>query len=371
MHVRLILMLTALLAGLAAAAPRIPASAEEVLELLPPRRMPLPAPSASGPESQERSMANTLELLQLAQREGDPRYLGYAEARLNRLPATTETRLLRARLQQANHRFPEALVNLHEILHSDPANPEALLLQASIYQVRGEYVLAQQSCLHLQQFDTLMLSLACRAQVDGLSGHGDAALLQLQKLSALEDGLSSDQRTWISLALGDLAVRMGNQTVAGNAYRDVMQNSPDALAAYADWLLANDRPNEVVALLRDRTRHDGLLLRLTLAEQRLGLPLLATHRQELLARFSALAARGEHVHLREEALFTLHVLGDTERALVLARSNWRQQREPVDLLIYQQTARARKSIADLGLIEAWLRKSRLQDVRLTLEVGAR
>ncbi|MDO8267143.1 MAG: hypothetical protein Q7T32_04850 [Moraxellaceae bacterium] len=371
MRMCLVFLLAVMLPGVAAPTPRIPASAEEVLEVLPARRLPLPTVSASGPEDQARAIVDILALLQLAQREGDPRYLGHAEARLDRLSPTTETRVLRARLQQANHLFPQALVNLHQVLQSDPAHTEALLLQASIYQVRGEYELAQQSCQRVQQLETLLLALACRAQVDGLSGKAEQALAQLQKLSALDKGLSPDQRTWIHLALGDLALRMGRQQVAGAAYRKVMQNSPDALAAYADWLLANNRSADVVPLLRDHTRHDGLLLRLTLAEHRLGLPGAQAHIQELQSRFSALLARGETVHLREEALFTLHLLGNTSRALLLARKNWQQQREPADLLIYKMAATSRKSTADLALIRKWLQSSRLQDVRLVMASTAR
>lgn len=366
MRMRLIFLLAVMLPGMATPSPRIPASAEEVLEVLPARRLPLPTVSASAPENQARAITDIVALLQLAQREGDPRYLGYAEARLDRLSATTETRVLQARLQQANHRFPEALVNLHQVLQSDPAHTEALLLQASIYQVRGEYQLAQQSCQRIQQLEALLLALACRAQVDGLNGHAKPALTQLQKLSALDKGLSPDQRTWIHLALGDLALRMGRQEVAGNAYRKVMLNSVDALAAYADWLLANDRAADVISLLRDHSRHDGLLLRLTMAEHRLGLPGAQAHIQELQSRFAALLARGENSHLREEALFTLHLLGNTSRALLLARRNWQQQREPADLLIYKMAATSRKSTADLALIRKWLQSSRLQDVRLEM-----
>lgn len=366
MRMRLIFLLVVMLPGMAAPSPRIPASAEEVLEVLPARRLPLPTVSASAPENQARAITDILALLQLAQREGDPRYLGHAEARLDRLPPTTETRLLRARLQQANHRFPEALVNLHHVLQNDPAHTEALLLQASIYQVRGEYELARQSCQRAKQLEALQLALACRAQVDGLNGHTEPALTQLQKLTALDKGLSPDQRTWIHLALGDLAVRMGRQEVAGTAYRKVMLNSADALAAYADWLLTNDRSADVVLLLRDHTRHDGLLLRLTMAEHRLGLPGAKQHIQELQSRFSALQSRGENVHLREEALFTFHLLGNTSRALLLARRNWQQQREPADLLIYKMAATSRKSTDDLTLIRKWLQSSRLQDVRLAL-----
>lgn len=351
-----------LAAATATAAPRIPVDPGEVLEVLPPRRVV----AASGQDTQARLLADALALLQLAQREGDPRYLGQAEARLARLAPSLESRLLRARLRQAAHRFGEALADLHQVLQEAPGHTEALLLQASIYQVRGEYALARASCQRIRDIDALLLALACRAQVDGLSGRATQALPQLQRLAGLESGLTPDQRAWVQLALGDLAVRRGDQALAGAAYAAVRDDHPEALAAYADWLLATGQPARVVALLRPPLRQDGLLLRLALAEARLGLPGAAARRRELAARFAALAARGDHIHQREEARFALELQGDAARALELARRNWSEQREPDDLLIYLQAAQARRSEADLAQIRDWLARTGLEDRRLRL-----
>lgn len=371
MPLRLLLLFTLLLPAFAMSAPRIPAHDDEVLEELPPRRVSVQATMPAAPATQAQLLADTLALLQLAQREGDPRYLGYAEAQLRRLPSNPGTWLLRARLRQATHHFPDALADLQRVLQEVPDHSEALLLQASIHQVRGDYALARASCLRITQLELLQLALACRAQVDGLSGKGDTALRQLQGLAALDTGLTPDQRTWIQLALGDLATRLGQPGLAGAAYRAVQDQGPDARTAYADWLLANGHPAAVVALLRGDTRHDGLLLRLALAEKRLGLPAARLHAKELARRFAALSARGEPVHLREEAMFALDLQEDSARALQLARSNWTQQREPADLLVYYRAAQARRSAPDLSLLQEWQRTRRLQDGRLPQELAAR
>lgn len=362
------ILFTLLAPALALSAPRIPVNPEEVLEVLPPRRIALQAASPGEQVPAASAVATTLALLQTAQREGDPRYLGQAAALLARLPTTSEVRLLRARLHQANHRFGEALVELHQVLQRYPRHTEALLLQASIYQVRGDYALARQSCDRITDPDALILALACRAQLDGLTGNGRQALSQLEKLSALGNGLSDDQNTWIQLATGDLALRMDHQQVAGAAYRRVMHNSRDALAAYTDWLLHNERPAEAAALLRPYTQHDGLLLRLAIAEKQLGLPSAQVHRQSLAARFKSLSTRGDNDHLREEAMFTLEILGDNAQALTLARRNWDQQREPADLLLYRKAALASNSLRDLRRISEWQQRHRLQDVRLAMEI---
>ena len=108
------------------------------------------------------------------------------------------------------------------------------------------------------------------------------------------------------------------------------RRDPYLLGAYADFLLDQDRPGEVLALLDDETRIDPLLLRLALAERRLGAEALGAHVALLQARFDAARRRGDSVHLREEARFTLHLLDRPGAALELARRNWATQREPAD-----------------------------------------
>ena len=46
------------------------------------------------------------------------------------------------------------------------------------------------------------------------------------------------------------------------------------------------------------------------------------------------------LHGREQALFALEVEHDPQRALALAQGNVARQREPIDLLVYAQAARA-------------------------------
>lgn len=368
---RCLLLLATLLPALASAQPRLPASDSEVLEVLPAQRVLLQVRPQARPVPPAQREADIRALLLVAQRDSDPRYLGYAEAQLVLLPASPARAVLAARLHQARHRFGEALIELHQVLQQQPDHPEALLLQASIYLVRGDYDRAHQSCRRVSHLDLLPIALACRAQADGLRGDGEAALRQLQRLAQLGERLTPDQRTWLQLALGDLAWRLGQHTLAGTAYHTVHRDSVDARAAYADWLLANGRAAAVVPLLREHTRSDGLLLRLALAEQQLGLPLAGVHAQELTQRFRALAARGEATHLREAATLALLLEKDVPRALVLARQNWSQQREPADLLLYYRAARAAGSKPDLALLRDWRHARRLQDRRLDREVAAR
>jgi hypothetical protein len=102
------------------------------------------------------------------------------------------------------------------------------------------------------------------------------------------------------------------------------------LGAFADFLLDQGRYEEARDLLNGDTRAETLLLRLALAEQ----PLNSAHRQDraqqIRAQFAAEWARGDELHLREEARFTLHLLNQPVKALRIALRNWDLQREPAD-----------------------------------------
>jgi hypothetical protein len=114
------------------------------------------------------------------------------------------------------------------------------------------------------------------------------------------------------------------------------------LGAYADLLLEQGRAAEVAGLLANETRADALLLRLALAESLLTPPpaTFAAHVTALRARFEAGHLRGDFVHQREEARFTLRLLKEPSAALRLAQTNWQAQHEPADISILLQSALA-------------------------------
>ena len=136
------------------------------------------------------------------------------------------------------------------------------------------------------------------------------------------------------------------------------------LGAYADFLLDNGRPQEVVALLRDKTAADPLLLRYALALQAERSKELPAQVEQLRDRFDASRLRGDRVHLREEARFTLHLLNAPQAALTLAQENWQVQKEPADVRILLKAVLAADDAAAVDGVREWLKNSRLEDVEL-------
>jgi hypothetical protein len=104
---------------------------------------------------------------------------------------------------------------------------------------------------------------------------------------------------------------------------------------------------------------------------RFALALQAQHSKELPAqveqlrdRFEASRLRGDRVHLREEARFTLHLLDAPKSALKLAQENWQVQKEPADIRILLEAALAAHDAAEADAARDWLRKTSLEDFQI-------
>ncbi len=282
--------------------------------------------------------------------------------------------LLRATLKQSQHDFDGAIKDLERLLNREPANGQALLTRATVLTVRGSFADAQRDCHKLARLASVLVVTACIAGPASLSGEADAAYRALA-LALEHAGGPSGIRAWAHTLAAEIAARRGDVDAADGHFHEAFALDPrDAYlrAAYADFLLDSGRPRDALPLLRDETRNDALLLRLALAEQRL--PHLRAsydvHRADLAARFEAARARGDTLHQREEARFRLAIEGNAQAALVLARDNWKVQREPADLRILAEAARAANDTGAQKIVDDWIVDTRLTDVTLAAVRGA-
>jgi hypothetical protein len=189
----------------------------------------------------------------------------------------------------------------------------------------------------------------------------------LQEALSRSPGAEPLLRVWALTILAELAAQLGDSAAAEKRFREALtfeRRDPYLLGAYADFLLDEDRPAEVLELLDGESRIDPLLLRLTLAERRLGVAGLDEHVALMQARFDAARRRGDSMHLREEARFTLDLLDRPPRAVELALENWATQREPSDARILLEAAVAAQDPAAAQPVLDWLARTGLQHVRL-------
>jgi Tfp pilus assembly protein PilF len=367
------------LAGPASAAPFTPASDTEVLEVLPARaadpRMrelrQLRADLARDPQSADAAVRLARRYYEEVAAEGDPRYIGYAQAALAPWWAQANppvpVRVMRAIVLQFSHQFDAALADLDAATQQDPQHGEAWAWQAAIRLVQADYAGARRACEQVAQLATPLIGSACRAQVDSLTGQAEAAAAALQDALSRNPQATPEEQLWALTRLAETEHRRGRHAEAEAAYRRALAlNITDGylLAAYADFLLDRQRPAEVLVLLKDKTRSDLLLLRLALAAKALKDPALAAWQNDLTARFDAARLRGDSVHEKEEARFALAVLGDAPRALALARKNYGVQREPADARVLLEAAVAARQPAAAEPVLQWLASSHIESVAL-------
>ena len=301
----------------------------------------------------------------------DPRYAGYAQAALGpwwdlKAPPV-EVLVLRATLLQRMHDFRAALADLDTVLKSHPYAAQARLTRATVLQVQGFYDRAKEECLALRALVDELVWAACLANVTSLNGDLRASHDRLRTVLQRHPDADADTRSWVLTMLAEMAARAGMPEAAEQHFRAALAvGGADSylLGAYSDFLLDAGRPAEVAALLKDKTRADALLLRYALELEALRSKDLPAQVEQLRARFEASRLRGDRVHLREEARFTLHLLGDATTAANLARENWRVQREPADAQILFEAALAARDESALDTLRGWLARTRLEDVHL-------
>jgi tetratricopeptide (TPR) repeat protein len=275
--------------------------------------------------------------------------------------------ILRAILAQRRHDFEAALVDLDHVLAHSPWHPQALLTKATILGVQGKPAQALDSCADLAGSVEMLIEAACAAGAYGLGGRARDGYRMLQDALARSPGAEPELRVWALTILAEIAAQLGNTGAAEKHFREALaleRPDPYLLGTYADFLLDQERPTEVIALLEGETRIDPLLLRLALAEQRLGAEGLEEHVALMQARFDAAHRRGDSVHLREEARFTLELLDRPAEAVALARANWATQREPADARVLLEAALAAQDPATAQPVLDWLDRTGLEHVRI-------
>ena len=118
--------------------------------------------------------------------------------------------------------------------------------------------------------------------------------------------------------------------------------------------------------MQGQTRTDVVLLRLAIAGAQARTPGAARDAAEMRERIALADERPEArtFHGREQAMFALQVDRDPARALALARGDVRRQREPLDLLVLAQAARASGEPAALAEARELRKTVGLHDRRL-------
>lgn len=360
------------------AAPYRPLSDEVVLERLPPALLALrqlrgTATSLTEPANLDAALAAARHYVELGQTYSDPRAYGYAQAALGHWwtsddGATPQLLVMRARILQFGHRFPQALAQLEVALKADQFQPDAWLLFASIEEVEGNLPAARAGCMKVLPMADPLIGATCVAGIGALSGRADAAEQLLAQALTRPTAADKAVQTWSWTTLAEIRARRNDTLGAETAFRKALAVEPDdvyARSAYADLLLDADRVAEARRVLGDAMQADALLLRAAIAAQRNNDADASALHADLAQRFSEARARGDETHLREQARFVLAVEHDATRALDLAQRNFKVQREPADarILLEAVIAAGQPEAAKPAL--EWMRTTAIESVQLS------
>jgi hypothetical protein len=322
---------------------------------------------------------------------GDPRELGVAQAALapwwGHADAPPEVRLIQATTLQSQHFFHEALEELDAVLATPgvslPVRAQAELTRAGVQQVLGHFAEAEAGCRRLVGVDFMALGSgvrlngsACLAELSSLQGHADTAAATLARLAGAPDPSSAATTagapapSWLNLMRAELAQRRGDPA-AGTLFAAALKANPDVYTqcAYADWLLDQHRPAEVLALLKGNEAADPVLLRIALAYKDLhgrNDPLTHDATTMLGERYDAALLRGDKSHGREQSRYELQLRGDARSALGYAKSNWLVQHEPADEVVLARAAHAAHRDDAADPLWQFLRETGGRDARLSV-----
>ncbi len=309
--------------------------------------------------------------IELSQTLADPRYMGYAQAVLNPWWQSSqpplESMILRAIIRQNAHNFSGAMDDLEQILKIQPGHVQANLIKATIATVQGKYEIAKQHCQRLMRRSSMMLALICQSTATSLSGNAKTSYRLLHQVMSINLPMPEKEKSWGWTSLAEIAWRIGDYKAADRHFQTALQSGFKdiyCLRGYADFLLQQKRPLDVIHLLASETLIDSLFLRLTIAEKNTDSEHFSRHNALLNQRFKENRKRGSTLHQGDEAKFMLQLMNQPKIALQLARQNWQLQREPVDTYILLQSALAVSDYATVQAVTAWLENQGTEDVMI-------
>lgn len=360
------------------AIPYIPISPTQVLEKLPANSSTsskefknLRALLNTNPNNIENAARLAKLYIERSRIEGDPRYLGYAQAALAPWWKLSEPPIdilvLRATLLQSTHHFDLSLADLDKVLKLDPRNSQAWITRATILQVQGKYAEAYASCEQLYKLAPALITLTCATNVHDLNGQAEKSYQKLKAGYAESGETNPSIQVWVLTLLAEMATRLDDVTAAEKYYQHAIKlEEPDSylLGAYSDFLLDQKRPLEVIQILKNKTRIDALLLRYAEALSAINSPEANMHIDALRQRFAAAMLRGDTVHQREQSRFELRLMKNPIRALEIAKLNWLIQKEPADTRVYIEAAVADKDNKSILTLTQWLDANHQEDIAI-------
>lgn len=295
---------------------------------------------------------------------GNPRFLGYAEGALTQWQDETqpplEIWLLRGRLLQTQHRYAEAGHAMDDLLQVHGESAEGLLLATDAWRRAGNLGRARARCAQIALAGWLNLAVSCTADILLSLGQAEKAWQLVSSGSAAAGGEPSETDQWTYAVAADTAAAAGHTAEARAFFQRALAIPGAGIAlhaAYADLLLSDGHPEEALEVLDGLPDADAVLLRRVMAAKLLDAGNFEELRTRLRSRFAEAESLGTNsLHLREQALFSLHIEDEPHIALALAGENWKLQKGWEDAELFLRAARAAGRPEAASAVQDWRRQ---------------
>ena len=324
------------------------------------------------PRNEKLAIRVAQQFVSIGNLDGDPRFFGYARSAIrpwwNVESPPSELLKLRAKLKEKDHLYDEALSDLAKLLERDKHDAQAWIELANIHRVKGQYAEAWRACQSLETFAGQVPIALCRAPLLAATGKPEEAYEMLIDVLPTATKEFPSVVQWMYIMQADLARSLGRTELAEQHFRTGLSEGAKSsylLRSYADYLLDDNQPDEVIELLRDYTQDNGILLRATIAARRVGRTDIAAEWQaQLESRFQEIRLRGGQPHGRYEARYQLEINNSPKLALRIALENWTKQKESRDSRNVLEAAIAANDAAAAQPVIAFLQANSTKDVRL-------
>ena len=248
--------------------------------------------------------------------------------------APIEILAIRAKLKERDHEYQSALADLELLVKKAPNNIQAWIEITNINRVQGNYEAAWKASERIVEIADKTTALIAQAPIMTATGRSAEAYTALEKLAPIAEEHWPEAIDWVLTMRAEVARALGHEDEAEQHFQAGLERSPEdqyLLRSYADLLIEQHREEEVVTLLNDHINDTGILLRATIAAQRVGKDEEASAWQsQLEQRFEEIRLRGDRPHGRYESRYWLELKGNPEKAFTVGMENWHKQKEPRD-----------------------------------------
>ncbi len=310
--------------------------------------------------------------LQRYARDGDARYIGFAQGALEPWRDNPQPPLaiwlLRGRILQTQHQFAAAGTDLDRLLATHRDAVEGMLLSADAWRRAGDIGRARARCAGVALAGYPIPALHCAGDILMSLGEPEQAFATLSQVHEGPAHGPPPLQQWMLTVAAEAAAAAGKVHEELELYQRALAIPGATIAlhaSHADLLLAQGRPKEALVALTSAPAPDtdALLLRRAIAAKRLDHADRHALRDRLSGRFAEAERLGTAaLHWREQAMFALRVADDPDTALAYAKQNWAVQKGPEDASLLLEAARAAGRPEAAEIIYGWREQQRQQDI---------